>query len=497
MPDYFESMSAFASDIIFENLPDKVIEQTKLCIADYYAASFAGYKINRTFNEAIIGVVKEVGGRKQSTILFEERKYPIQEAAFVNAVYSHGADLDDGNKKSAGHIGTHVIPSVFAIAEWLKSRWREVFVAINIGYEFFNRIAGAAQPDLYQRGFHSTGVAGAIACAAACSKLLGLDKNEIYNAVSIAAVQSSGLIIIDESGQGCKPINPGNAARIGVFSALLASKGIESPKNTLQSGKGWFYAYSGNQNPRMDFNDLGFNFTIMDSYLKLYPSCRHTHSCIDAVLKLRHKIYSGNEIEISKVKSVEVYIYPSAIKSAGHIVRPQNSDEAKFSIPYAVAVALYKGEFTLADLHIENTESVIFDILKEIVLIPEASMENRKRGVRGCRIVFKMEDGSSLETTIENPKGEGDSPLGWTDMKIKMIACSDALITTQEALQIIDYCKNLDVNKEFQSCFSIINKNVAGGRDKMNRMNKNSLGGGYSRTLIADTLVSFWARVAA
>ena len=32
--------------------------------------------------------------------------------AFLNALYAHGADLDDGNSKSAGHIGASVISAV-------------------------------------------------------------------------------------------------------------------------------------------------------------------------------------------------------------------------------------------------------------------------------------------------------------------------------------------------------------------------------------------------
>ena len=87
-------------------------------------------------------------------------------AAFMNAVYAHGADMDDGNRKSAGHIGAHVISSVFALGEKLGVTWKDIIVAINVGYEFFNRIAGAAQPGLYNRGFHSTGIAGAMACGA-------------------------------------------------------------------------------------------------------------------------------------------------------------------------------------------------------------------------------------------------------------------------------------------------------------------------------------------
>lgn len=450
MYDYLDILSDFAVALQFNDLPESVIEQTKKYIADYYAASCAGFRVNKTFNEAVIEVVRSFGGYEQSTILFEKRKFTVEEAAFVNAVYAHGADMDDGNKNAAGHIGTHVIPAVFSVAEWRNRLWRDVVVAINVGYEFFNRIASAAQPSLYQKGFHSTGIVGAIACAAASAKILTLGKDKIYDAVSIAAVQSSGLIIIDESGQGCKPINPGNAARIGVFSALLAMHGIKSPRNTLQSAKGWFRAYSGNQYQKVDVQDLGKNFTIMESYLKLYPSCRHTHSCIDAALKLRNEIVSTLSMGIADIDCVDIFTYPSAIRSAGAIYHPNNTDEAKFSIPYAVAVALWKGNFELSDLMIKGEPPQVSKLSDSIVLRPDESLENRERGIRGCRMVIHMNNGICLERTIETPKGEGEFSLNWDDIRKKMLSCSEGVLEETKALSIIEKCQMIDVDKQFE-----------------------------------------------
>ena len=87
-------------------------------IADYYAASIAGYRVNKQFNKVVMSIIKEDSGTEQASILFEKKKYPVTNAAFMNAVYAHGADMDDGNRKSAGHIGAHVISSVL---RWVRS----------------------------------------------------------------------------------------------------------------------------------------------------------------------------------------------------------------------------------------------------------------------------------------------------------------------------------------------------------------------------------------
>ena len=185
MQDITGKISRYVADLSYNQLSESAVEQVKLFIADYYAACFAGYRINKSLNDKVLKLMLQMGGTPESTVLFSKHKLPASNAAFINAIYAHGADMDDGNKKAAGHIATHVMSAVFALAETLTSSWEDVIVAIIAGYDVFNRVVGAAQPTLYNKGFHSTGVGGALACAAACAKLLKLDCDGIYNAIYI------------------------------------------------------------------------------------------------------------------------------------------------------------------------------------------------------------------------------------------------------------------------------------------------------------------------
>lgn len=460
MEGYTDVLVDFVVALKYEDLPHGVIEQTKLFIADYYAASIAGYRVNKQFNRVAMSIIKEEGGAEQASILFEKKKYPVGNAAFMNAAYAHGADMDDGNRKSAGHIGTHVISSVFALGEKLGVTWKDIIVAINVGYEFFNRIAGAAQPGLYNKGFHSTGIAGAMACGAACAKLMRLDRCGVYNSVSLSAIQSSGLIIIDESGQNCKPINPANAARIGILSALMAEKGLLSSRNPLESKKGWFHAFTDHVDETILLRGLGVDFTIGESYLKLYPTCRHTHCCIDGVLKIRERMNDKNTFLPNIIEKIEVYIYPSAIKSAGIIRNPRSQEEAKFSIYYAIAVAFNNGDFSIEDLQVEKADPVINNLLAKIELVPDPLMEDRACGIRGARIKVVLCDGEILEETILIPKGEGIGALDWNDLQIKMHACSYGIVSEEISKRVINRCMNIDANETFGSVMSFFDKDL-------------------------------------
>jgi len=425
MKDITKRISQFVEQLQYDDLDEEVIEQVKLFILDYYAASLAGYRINTALNEKALCLMEEMGGSEQATVLFSKKKLPASNAAFLNAIYAHGADMDDGNRKAAGHIGAHMMSAVFSVAQMQQATWGEVIVAIVAGYDVFNRVVGAAQPGLYNKGFHSTGVGGSIACAAACAKLMGLDSEGIYNAISLGAIQSSGLIIIDETGQGCKPINPANGARTGVISAQLAKMGLKSSQNPLESQKGWYHGFADEIDEQILYDGMGKTYTICESYLKLYPSCRHTHCCIDGAISLRERLHKDGYTS-ADIENICVSIYPSAIKSAGAIPYPGTGDEAKFSIHYCLAVALCKGEFGLDDLTV-NRSSEIQETIAKIRLVPDTSMENRKEGIRGASLKVTTKQGGVYRETVLIPKGEAKKPLDWKDVQNKLICCAGAL----------------------------------------------------------------------
>lgn len=425
-------LSDFACSLKYEDLSQEVVETTKKYILDYYAAGFAGYRVNTVFNEAAEAVILEMGGRNECDFLLSKERIPAANAAFLSACYVHGADMDDGNRKAMGHVGAHVISTVMTLAQTLSVNGKDIITAINVGYEVYNRVAAAVQPGLVHRGFHSTGTAGAIACGAAAAKLMGMDAEGIYNTMALCAIQSSGLIIIAESGQCCKPINPANAAKTGIISAKMISKGVRSSVYPLESQKGFFHAMSDEVDEKMITEGLGETFTICESYMKPYPSCRHTHCGIECALDIRQRLS-----ENAKIKSIKVYIYKNAIQIAGQIKVPKVSDDAKFSVHYSLACALLRGHFSLSDLDISAVGEMT-DLIEKIELIEDSSMENRDAGIRGSRVVVTLEDGKELEKTVLIPLGDAANPLSWDDLKSKLKGCAEGVLTDSQQTSLIE-----------------------------------------------------------
>lgn len=437
-----EKLSNFVYNLKFEDISKHDLDYTKLLILDYYAASYAGIKVNAVFNAANETILFQNGGKEESTVLNSKVRLPAMHAAYLNAVYAHGADMDDGHRKAMGHVAAHVIPSVFALAETLDVSGREVITAIVAGYEVYIRVAAAAQPGLVHRGFHSTGTAGAVACAAACAKLLRLDEKGIYNAIAVSVTQASGLMIIAESGQMIKPINPAKAAQSGVLSALLVKNGVEGGKNPLESTKGWFHAMTDKVDDGMITKELGQKLWISTSYFKPYPSCRHTHCGIEAAVKIHSKI------DVEKIAKINLYIYKNAIQIAGQIIKPESSDDCKFSIHYSLAVALINGSYTLNDLDIEKNKKAL-DLTSKIELIEDETMENRDKGIRGSRLEVVLKDGTCLEETVLIPKGDPENAFTLEDMKYKMQSCAAGILSDDEQSELFEYVSRLDKNDNF------------------------------------------------
>lgn len=434
-------LSEFAAGLTYDRISQEAVETARMYIADYIAACFAGIKVNRQFNEAMLNIILNMSGEGDASAFELERKLPVENAAFMNAIYAHGADMDDGNRKAMGHVAAHVMSAVFALAESLGNKsWKDVLVAIMVGYEVYNRVGAMAQPGLVHRGFHSTGTAGAVACGAACAKLMGLDEDGIYSAIGIAAIQASGLIIIAESGQSCKPLNPANAARTGIVSAKLAAAGVQGPDYPLESKKGWLHAMTDEVHYEM-LDGLGEIFTICESYLKPYPSCRHTHCGIEAAISIRDEMMEKG-LRTDDIKSLKLFIYENAIQIAGQIKIPKNPDNAKFSIHYSLAVAIVTGNYTLDDLEKEPTDE-IREIVEKIELIPDVSMEDTANGIRGARLIAEFADGTTSERTVLLPKGDAANPFSWEDMRRKLSACMQGFAysaeTVTRTIQALDF----------------------------------------------------------
>src|SRR5207344_625785 len=133
----------------------------------------------------------------------------------------------------------------------------------------------------YARGWHITSTCGVFGAAAGSSKAMALAGRQIVWALGIAATQSSGLC--ECLGMPAKSVSVGNAARNGLWSALLAEKGFEGPAEPLTGRQGFYNALGDTPNVSLITDRLGESFEIMATSYKPYPCGFVIHPVLDCV----------------------------------------------------------------------------------------------------------------------------------------------------------------------------------------------------------------------
>lgn len=442
-------LASWVADFRLDDCSEQDLNDVKLRILDLLISSAAGWRCNMEYNRMVNAVAFPMGGAPESTVIFNGKKLPAPMAAYMNATYGHGADIDDGHRVANGHPGVSLIPAVLALAEANNCPSDAILEGILVGYETYLRVSKAVQPALLHRGFHGTGVVGAVAAAAACAKVLGLDKSQTHNAISLASVQASGLFEISESGQSVKPINPANACRTGAESALLARQGVQAPENPFEGSKGFFKAFSGQANPEEITRGLGGPLGIGSCYIKLSPACRHTHPSIDAGIELgrRRKICS------KEVKKIDLFTYPNAAFVTGKIANPVSEGEAKFSMRYALAKALLKGGYSFEELREAGRNDPETDnLIAKMELIADPSLEDKAANIRGGRVTIHFADGTEESCFVPVPRGELENPLMPGDILRKMRSCCEGVLSipVQDALYAAVMENDFDLKKIMQ-----------------------------------------------
>src|ERR1700751_6334804 len=92
--------------------------------------------------------------------------------------------------------------------------------------------------DVARRGWHIPGTCGVFGAAAGSGKILGLKAEPMVFALGLAATQAAGLC--ECLGTPAKSVHVGNAARNGLWSALLAAQGFAGPAEPLTRSQGSF-----------------------------------------------------------------------------------------------------------------------------------------------------------------------------------------------------------------------------------------------------------------
>jgi len=294
-------------------------------------------------------VVAASGGTDEATVLGVGHRLPAAAAALANGTSCHALDFDDTHEAGICHVSAVVAPAALAVGEALNRTGADVVDAYLVGSEAALRIAVAAAPGLYARGFHPTSVCGAFGAAAAAARLRGLSEGQTTNALGIVGSFASGLFEYLSDGAETKPLHAGWAAQAGVQAAALAAEGATGPTTVIEGRFGLFASHI-DRAPDLEAitGDLGTRWEAAQVAIKPYPACHFVHAATWAAGHLADQ----NGLTAADVAAVDVRVPDEGVALVLDPIankhRPSTPYDAKFSVPFTIAHQLVYGEVGLA-----------------------------------------------------------------------------------------------------------------------------------------------------
>jgi 2-methylcitrate dehydratase PrpD len=331
--------------------------------------------------------------------------------AFLLGSLTHILEVDDLHRASVVHPGCVVVPAAWAVAEREGAGGKALLTAVLRGFEAATRVGMAVGPTHY-RLWHNTATCGLFGSAMAAASLLALNEAETVHALGNAGTQSAGLWQFLETGAMTKHLHAGRAAEAGVLAADLARLGFTGPPAILEGAKGFFAATCPDADPLAVTRDPDGPWQLLQTSIKPWPSCRHTHPAVDAAQELRKRIASPDAIE-----RVEVETYQAALDICDR-PEPQSEYQAKFSLQHSVAAALSlpQVDFSAFDAQARTDLADLRSHVKLRLAEPYASAYPR---AWGSAVTVIGKDGSRLSAQRTQARGDPEAPLSRDEMIAK------------------------------------------------------------------------------
>ena len=400
------TLAAFVADTAWEDLPGEVRHQARRSLLNFVGCALGASSEPAT--AAMAEVLAAAGGTGPATLIGRPERLAMLGAAGVNAMAGNLFDFDDTHLATVIHPTAPVAPVALALAERDHVPGRDLLLALALGIEVACRIGNAVSPAHYARGWHITATCGVFGAAAAAARLLGIGPRAGADALGIAASESAGLV--ENLTTAAKNVGVANAARNGLFAALMARAGYAAAPRAIEGPLGWARA-SGDEPDRARMLDgLGTQWEINANAFKPYPSGVVLHAVADACIALRRE----HGIDPSTVAAVTVAGDALLLARGDRAVADER--DARVSIQHTAAVALMTGAAGLDQYAPEMAmDPAVAAFRARVVPVLDGSLPKG-----AARVELRLADGRHLARTVLHARGSLESPLSDAEIEEKV-----------------------------------------------------------------------------
>jgi 2-methylcitrate dehydratase PrpD len=234
--------------------------------------------------------------------------------------------------------------------------------------------------------------------------------------------------VVHASGSDLRAMYAGFPAKGATLAALLAQKGVPGVPAIFEGEHGVLDLYFQRKYDRGAILDgLGTNYTGDQTLFKRWPTVGTAHSHIHATIE----IVKRHDLRLDDIAAIRVHVgdyhqlmcYPLESRRA-----PATLVDAKFSLPYLVAVAAAHRDVRLADF----TEQALRDpkilaAAHKVEPIVDATLD-WKLALPPGRVEIVTRDGRVLDGVGTDVPGSVTARMSWDDVTTKFNDCASATI---------------------------------------------------------------------
>lgn len=457
-PDAAEVIAKHLAQMQYTDLPERVVSVTKACILDNLGCILAG--TSGPDVRKVADLVAEWSGAPQCTVIGGGGlKLPPVGAALSNGAAVHQYDFDDVHDEVTCHpTASSLVPALAAGEVAGGATGKGLILAVALGNDITSRVSRAIT-QTHGHPWYRAPVVGMFGATASAAKMLGATAAECVEAFGLALPQIGGTYAsLHHTGSSVRAIRDGLAYRNGLLSALMAKRGLRGDPNVFEGKFGFYNAYyKGAYSREVLLNGLGKQFESERVSLKPWPSARHLHTSVTALLELMQQQGLGSSdiagviCDVGKVNQERCEPVTEAMVH-DHIDLLSN-------LPFAVAAAIRFGDVSI-ETYLDETavREVMRDTLPRVEWRFNAAQDGPWRFEPGV-VEVRTVSGKVLKHVAKTARGHPDNPMTEAQRHAKFRQCAALAqhpIDKSHASQIIERVETLERCADLRELMELI-----------------------------------------
>jgi 2-methylcitrate dehydratase PrpD len=435
------------ASVQFDDLPCEAVTAMKRSLLDAIGVTLGASGSNAA-SDAFVTLARECGGAPEAPVIGCGFKAPAMMAAFANGAMAHVLDFEDVHDEAVGHPNAAGVPAALAIAGRRgKVSGKELLTALVLGGDLAVRMSFSIAGDRHRDGWFIGPVLGAYGATAAAGKVLGLNKDQLRDAFSYTLCQATGSSELKYSPQSeVRAVRDAFGAKAAVVAAILAQKGVRGFDLPFEGKAGFYELFMrGRYSAERLLRDLGSIYECASISFKPWPSCRGTHSFIEAALDiaLRDNVTSDDIEAIHATGSAD---FATLIHPADQKLRPSTAIDAKFSLPFTAATAFCHRAVKLRHfLPKARQDEAVLELARRVSYTVDPALGPDQNSFGTLEV--QTRSGARFQRRITEPFGHPTNPMTDEALEEKFLDCASHAavpVTPERARTIIDIVRRLE-----------------------------------------------------